>query len=974
MVTENSRITLKKKKRRKAWFFSAGFALVSATGIIAAACSGGAVGDLNTLPQSRTYVAELNSVFAPTFGNYDKSNSFGGQQGRLDELTGTGLIRQQFVGRAVTEQATVEGQSKPQQVTVTPTVWHYRLELAEAVVVTPKANGTTPATPVVFTNDKHEKTPEADLKTDKGMRYKDGSVQATSEDQTSINSKKFEETLQGATKVQFVVRQNVPWVNSNGEIEKNSAGQDYTLSAHDFYVSWKRTNIYQNFSSRYANGVGGSPALDATMRTIVAASDRRPFSPTQQGYSNAYVYNLFGIDNSKFDTETDFVTKATVGGQERDAVTFDGTTDGIQAVNFMQFFSDDLTMVPAPSQYIKDHVNDPILVNQNDPANTAAIQNVKTALQNVSADSQVRQYGIYWYGQSAVNTLSVSPYFAQGFNNSNFRETWRLNTHYWDKSYVDDPTVLLTIQQLYQSAAQAPAAFNTQLFRDYIQGVTSNASYANLTQSDRATVDADAARYGLAQIPAPNVNGSITRQTPLLIPHRTTSDTATPLFNDNYMKLLFGGTVNGVKEGKVTNVLSKAAGQAAAFRSIVQAAVNWEAVTQSVDTSGNSITWLNRLAPDSFINGSDGITNQLNPTNIVRNNSEVLNTRVAWSADGTPVVGSGITPAQNDAARRSASENDSFKSASFTQLQAAMKTLLDKFFETNNSNDTTIKWVLAADDSTNATDGQVNAEKRVVETIKQLDSRLDPVYQPITGGADQFNDLWFGSFGLMTYDITGWSYDYNGIGSGLDQFSWQSDFIPYLGVLGNALKDTSNSANSWSLTAQKATPKIAKAAQDFVTFLGASDQAIKLSVPVDKWDSLPTWIVPFDPEASGENGQKGALVDVNNGGKLQSALSDWKWDTAKSRVEVRSDSEKNSFTDPFAISARFWAQYQNKTANKDLIELSKEMTNFLGVQVSRSVIVSTGTYTPALSNPRYVIPTSPAGVVNLSNYRVLPAA
>ncbi|WP_027120038.1 OppA family ABC transporter substrate-binding lipoprotein [[Mycoplasma] testudinis] len=964
----NTKKNLNKHKRRKIWFFSAGFALISSTGIIAAACGpSGSVGNLSTLPQSRTYVQELNSTHSATFGSYDRSASFGGQLGILNEASAVSLIRQQFEGQAVTERDTVVGQPVSQEVTVTPTFWHFRLELADSVIVTKQDNSV-----VIFSNDKHEIKPAGDLKTDKGMRYKNGSVQAISNDPESINSKNFIDTLQGAVKVQFTVRQNVPWVDYHGNIVNDPQDHPYMLSAEDFYASWKRTNLFQNFNSRYAPGAGGSKELDQIMRKIISPSDRRPFSSTQQGYANSYVYNLFGIDNSKFDNESDFINDVKIDNQTRKAITFDAIPGtGIQAINFMNFFSDDLTMIPAPSKYIEDHIDNPILINQNDPAGTQAINDVKEALAKLPKTAEVRRYGIYWYGQDAINTLTVGPYYAMGYNSSGFRETWQLNKHYWDQSYVNDPSVLLVLQQLYQQVPQSASAYNTQLFRDYIQGVTSNASYANLSDSDRATVDENAAQYGLARVPAPNVSNSITRQTPLLLPFRTTSDTGQALFNDNYMKLVYGGTLDQVKNGTLTKVLSHSAGEAAAFRSIVQAAINWESVKQSIDTSGNSITWLSRLAPDSFIDGKDGSKNPRDPNNVVRVYSEKLNTRQAWNANGTPVNGSdgtplAITPKLNDAASRRGGENQSFQSAGFAQLQVAMKNLLDQFFKENPTADKSIKWALSVDDSTNPTAGQINAEKRVVDTIKLLDpeGRLQPSYRPVTG-ADQFNDLWFGSHALMVYDISSWSYDYNGIGSGFDQFSWQSDFIPYLGVLGNALQPNSTN-NSWALDAQKATPEIAKAAIAFVAFLKSATPKINLAIPVEQWDNLPTWIVAFDPEKENKDNTKGGLIDPDNGGNLQFALANFKWDGSK--VVTKKDSE--TFTDPSSISARFWNQFQRDNNNADLIELSKEMTNFLGVQVSASMVVPAQEFAPALRNPGYLVPTSPSGTVNFSNYRL----
>ncbi|QJG66856.1 OppA family ABC transporter substrate-binding lipoprotein [Mycoplasma phocoenae] len=190
-------------------------------------------GQLQTVIDKKIYARTVNAIKTYDGNDYDGSSSFGSEVSQASYIqTGLKLFRVQALNAQVIKEELqkVPGEAKPQQVTIIkyPSFWKYRLEAADAIVLTLK-DGTTE----VFDTDEVDELPKMD-----GIKkYNEIYQQHFSSNAKSINSKNFFEKLKKATKMQFTIR-SYSWVDKNGN------ETEYKTNAKDFYYSWMRTNLH----------------------------------------------------------------------------------------------------------------------------------------------------------------------------------------------------------------------------------------------------------------------------------------------------------------------------------------------------------------------------------------------------------------------------------------------------------------------------------------------------------------------------------------------------------------------------------------------------------------------------------------------------------------------------------------------------------------------------------------------------------
>ncbi|VEU76975.1 OppA family ABC transporter substrate-binding lipoprotein [Mycoplasmopsis columbina] len=327
-------------KKRKLLLLPA-FSLLSLP-VVAVACSTNEV-------QRREIVSLINSARILKAFDYDSTASYGGA---IDQ-NGSGIVnltlgRQQALNSAQTEVVEIDG--KPEVKVVKPVFLKHKLELATAVVVTTKDDQVK-----VFDNDEAEVTPEPTETLNGKQYYSSLNVELSSNNEKSINSLAFQTALQNAKKVQLVIREGVKWVDSQG----NDTG--YTVKTKDILYSWWRTKA---IDTDFRHEHGGSLYLDRLTRKTLLEKTSIYFTD-QVRYPNEYLFELYGIDSSKFNNPNDFITKLTADSlpesiKNKEAISFEAVGGGnsSDSYNFKELydkmFEKDLTFVAAPSDYIEE--------------------------------------------------------------------------------------------------------------------------------------------------------------------------------------------------------------------------------------------------------------------------------------------------------------------------------------------------------------------------------------------------------------------------------------------------------------------------------------------------------------------------------------------------------------------------------------------------------------------------------------------
>lgn len=971
-----------KYQKKRLLFWTANSAILSAGALIITACGSGTQNPHKvslTLPQNRTYIEEYNSTSTPAFLNYDRSASFGAFQSRMNEVNIAGLLRVQNSGAPVSKTVKLKN-GQFEQVVTSPTYSKIRLELAKAIVVTTKDDKTH-----LFDSDEAEVKQEPDYSPlDDGQKiyFKEALYKATSNKSNSVNSVAFINALKETKKIQFVIREDATWVDNQGK------PTEFKLTAEDFYYSWKRTNLVNNPISRFTNS-DTSADKEKTWREILSSNDN--YLDTAGGkslgsnYNNQYLFDLFGIDWKKFDEENQFIQKVDKGllksNVDVNAVTFQtlNQTAGNDIHQYVtEILTNDTTFIPAPSQYIKQNMDGNKLQSEN--GDQSKLEAAKKIIKELPETSNSKKFGIYWYGQSELTTLQIGPYYAQGYDKQENKETYSLNQNYWDKSFVDDPNVIRTFTSIYKLEKADEKVFSKQSFQNYVNGTVSEAGYGNLDDADLNIVNSNATAYGLTQRPSKNIDSPIFRQLPKLIPvaysgsESIDQNNPSEFYNDAYTKLLYGDTVLNIRKGDAKNTISNSfSPKAVAFRSLISAAINWQKVATTKDKSNAAISWLSRLAPDASINGRDAASGPEKPsdstigniTNNLRDSTNYLNTRVAL-LDLTNGNSKKVTSEDNDQKALTANANDQWKSAIFDEIKTAIKALLDS---DNIQQNEKVKWPLVTSEFLNENDNQVIASENVVRIVKELDNRLEPTFWKSDGNRESFIQNWLPPQNkFLDRSRSGWHNDYDGIGANIDALSWSADIIPLLGVLGTKAKNNSNNANDASLSyISKVYPEIKKAASSFVDYVDkelkkdGNNQKPKLSVPVEQWDSLPN-LIPGKGDANNQSNKKVSLKDALLSMKLATNIASQSISNSNgnpSLIDQTADEIKNqTYIDPYVLSSKFWLNYQTTHKNWELVKLAHELTNFMGFTVSNTMLASAKKFVPALRNPGYVFPTA----------------
>lgn len=856
-------------------------------------------------------VTSFNSPFKPKPNEFDQSESYGSMEALHlhNRATFENLIR-----IATEKESKVEFDVKQKKYVIkSPSIWYKKLALADAIIVV-KNDGTK----VTFDSDEHEIVPQP--LTD--GTYELESMHAKSAKDNSINSQKFEDELndKNTKQILFTIREGVKWVDGRGNAICD-------LKADDFYYSWWRT-ILLNTHVRHLNG--GSDEIDkALVNTMSGVSTK---FTKETSYNNEYLYELFNIKSSDFKERDKFIQKVQKNGREVEALAINkNISNGNSGFsNFISNLLDSMDFIPAPSEFIKKHVNDPVSVfkyTNGDAEVAKANEKIKTAT------GKVKEVGAYWYGNNINSTLFIGPYYYdQDFGKAN-QIRLKANLNYFDKNFVNNKKKVKTVLVKYKSKQIDPSVFNTQQWDDYKSGLVTSYPFGWIKNEElKKQILQNPKKYGLKYKKSYQRNKTQTLLSVSALPspfiiHTEEGSKKQSIdkyeYNDVYAQLLYGQTLEQIHSGKVTFNSEYVYGTGLKFRTLVNSAINFEYLQNLINESSSA--WLAKVAPHSSISTIDsdnpikyedkinvyyGIKNDLTKTEVVTKSEAFKYTQ------NHPT-----TPAYSPV---------------YDVVKVEIKKLLDDFYAAKGiTNDKKVEWSIVYP-YLNISETYQAAYAKYIEVIKSLDPRLEIKLITPVNVPEIYNTTVFGSVNVKRQ---AWSYDYDGLTSGLDGYSWSALIIPQLSFLYS--QEKANPGDAQLAAFYSAFPAIKKLVKSFKKWYDENTSTnglqFKPSLPFEKWHLIENEhvldfadVLPYAKEEAGE------IVFANPA------------------------TEPASF-DPYSLSANFWASYQTEATTEELLELTHELSNHIGFLIDTEQGLSKNGNIPVLTDSHYIIPTLPFG-------------
>lgn len=946
------------KLKSKLWLLSLGsLILVGAPGLIAASCT------VKPAYQKGEYSVEFNGVNRDGVFEADSSSSYG-TYNNTSAITWTGseLIRRQALTESKTQSIT-DKDGKTQTYLTKPTFARYKLELAEAIVLTDK-NGKT------YTFDSDEIPAEAEWpKSTKTVVDASGKshnvyektnsfVQTKGDENTesrSVNSKFFLKKLSTASKIQFVIRKGVKWVDHEGK------DTGYTVKPRDFWYSWLRT---YSRNADYRHETGGTAALDEQLKNKLAEANSVVYGKNWS-FLNIYTYALFGIDANKLFDENKFITKVADGKlKDREAITFSGF-DGkekdadIAGLFETQFASGTYDFMPAPSDYIDDlnKKNEQIISKSNgNELSKAETEEYRKSLNTMDKNSLQYKTGQYWYGTSYKSQLYSGYFYNAGTKN----QVQRLpkNKLYWDQQWAKDDTTIQSVVFNYQSKQQDPALFNQTQFRKYQQGTISQIGYSQLTDPQKAEVSSNPEKYGLKLLERLNIKNSVYGfiRTPFV-----SSKLDQYKFNENFAKLVYGASLEDIKSGKADTSTSYLYGKGLSFRTLLYAAINWDAYALEA-SAGQASHWLAKVPDGSNLGGKDQGTSKYDTVSDFR---ERANSLFAIDKDGNKVdfgseLGKELSPSENQKSAETASDTlEKLRSAGFKIIQQKMKELLDEFFKEQGIADPKkqeIQFDLAFK-YINAPKQYLDSWDKLQKTFKALDPRITATVKSFDNPEDPNLNL-YRLGGVTGEKLLAWSNDYNGVASSYDGLSWGASLIT---ALVKIAKEADKKDDKQAKKFAENFPEITKLAKKLLEYAKNQEHKPNLSLDFEKIDQIDNRY----------QGEKLPTFLANYEFKLDSATNKYvlKLETYKAKdgkEEKRSvnhnfgkDSKGNDIegTDLYQWSSIFWARTFKELSNEEIAKIVEEFTTFVTTGYSSDIFIGRYKFSRMLINKHYIAPT-----------------
>lgn len=649
----------------------------------------------------------------------------------------------------------------------------------------------------------------------------------------SINSPYFMQMLDdpNTSSIEFVIRENVPWVNNRGEIAKNSEGKPYEVIPEDWVYGIYRTVMTSNTNRNSPfeqttnpfGGFGVKPSdetfqkwtqrwwdLSAKFKSVSGSFD---FITPTGGYSNSYVYDLLGIYNPTelVQPQVPFVDRPQMIGtyNSKKTVRFprkENLKAGVE-VKFKEFFGELIVrnqdFIPAPSQYIADvasKVDEVAGIHIPKPGDPGI----------VSGEINIRKYGIFSYGTEIDKTLFSSAYYVS--KNNTFSTEQNINPHYWDSDWVTSSQSVKSLVTDYLETSDQ-RIFAQSVLEQYRNGRVFTLDMANQPPLKVSEIKKQGQSNGLRYTQKILNKQFVADIFPLMLPKPGVENYK---FNDNFAKVWFGASTERIKKGEMqisdyTNKWSIAA------RSQMIAAINWYSQSRTISENDNFEAWYSYLPPDVPFNTKGNKGNEK-----IYDFKKQLNTISYWIVNekSGQLERKFIEEQENiDQYNRSKTQIDSLKSAKFDEIKIEFARTIAHFLGNNPGE---LQFAFSNRDIATLTSQGQLAMQQFKTIFEMLHPQLKPtVYISLSND----NLLPYINSQISIGQFHNWGPDYVGIGSWLSGMA-RERFGIQATALAIANSDDQNVKNSFKHLKEYGdtlAKEINSAVQDWFTKAGRTD-------------------------------------------------------------------------------------------------------------------------------------------------------
>lgn len=890
------------------------------------------------------YTQFFNSTYSEGSYPFESSMVSGTLSGTISELTYGKLFEYEYVGKPLYKTVTtVNGLKTEEVITVLrPSIKKISFDLADQIILT------VDGVEKVYDSDEVDSVEDKLDKTDPNKGWTSSVVKGISSNPRSVNSAEFQTDLEKATKLSFRIRPNQYWVDKNGEKIKDGEETKYKVVADDFRISVLRTLVYADATFRRSNG-----SSIETDKLISNQFNRSPSTFTSEkptGFNNKYLFTLFNISFDDLIDPTKSVSEDTEGNTYFSFNMLDPNSQS-RFAEYLPKLLTDSTFLAAPSEYIKENAsNKELFYVQSSEADAELIRETIANL----PEGAVRESGLFWYGTSVNNTLFSSRYYTSGYNANSRAVNYKVNTHYHDQEWVNDSSTIKIFTEQYSNQADEPNLWVDKISNQFINGESPNIRTNELNSEAKKT----ASEIGFSYAQSGNKDQIARRNFWNFAPLPGNDNSWLAYMNGDsvFFDVLYGYSVQELNSSKsviegdgaskdyltVGEVLKQSTtGAGMEFRTILLSSLNLNAVSNTINPNNEVRPWNNSFAYASAISSST--TNTL-----VDFYDEVTQTFVVNSLTGeryTFEINGENTEFMNvkDNSTFGVENDKKFQSIIFDQLSEKMTALLDRVYEEKGFSANTKVQIRIPWRYSNMLDVYNQAHNGIVNTWTRLDKkgRLQIEYEQKRLSEDDLTDKlykFFAGFSSITpLTYSGWTYDYENIGSGLDGYNNALNLHLIFALVATD--------NEYKEKLEKSYPELVRAALAFVEF--TKTKGDRISIPVELWPTL-------------------SLEDANN---LGSYLGKYTYDKDTKEFTLIPDSETSNYDSLNTVTAEFWLDYQtNSLTDEQAVALVREIGNTQLIPFDGQGSISASKFVKQIVNPYYTIPASdgPMNVWNIT--------
>lgn len=860
----------------------------------------------------------------------DRSNSYGSWQSQASDCVQGVLLREETLFEPIITK-TKEGEWH----NLRPSISRYKMELAKKIILVDEDGKRHE-----FDNDIIDIFPKADgeeVTTINGKKYKTFNkslYNASSTNEKSINGENFKKIVKEAKSMEIEIVDDVYWVNNKGEKTK------YKVCAKDFYYSWLRTNslgqkvrrkelakLYPTLSAKELNDK--LEEIDKFMFEVVLGKKVSEFTADRK-FPNGYLYEVYNTDSSQFFDESKFIVDGRLVFNKYD----DELKNQFGLLVWLTANGQDFNA--APSQYI-DEVNNKIISGEikdyegltphveivKPDATDEDKQKYYDYLKYVTDEkSLAAKCGTYWYGVNDSKALVATPYYYEGYNDAAREDTFILNEHY-RKANPDDPIAVAKEKHMvkkyiirYKKEDLDDSSFQQDVYNEYKKGNIAIAKSEYFPKNELDTeLKLQPTKWGMNYTRITNSEKGMYKYMWQIIPQRIERSQNKLFFNDNYAKLVFGcSNEQIIKNEKLEKegIYNLFIGKGLVFRTLISGAINWEAYAGELSDQ-ESRGWIAPYAPNVKLDGKGATMEKNEPEDYYNemNSLYVLDkdlNLIVFNDKTTKEKGLGDEGQEEkylihpDSNREKASDNDAklrLRSAGYDKIKAALKELLDEFYEENklDPEKDKIEWTIYNTHFKGYVPPKMaTVGPQVAEFIKELDPRLNPEFKKATTEPEHNNQGSDSGYQMFA----GWGYDYNNIGSGFDGL-----YVPGLRAMAVFVGQNEDLQDKLS----KSFPYTVELAKEYYNRLKELHDKgpEKLGVPLEKWIEL----------------SPGELFDYATDYSLE-----YKYDeTKKGLVKAEPGDE---LIDLGAFSSSFFMEYPGTLTNEQIVRLARELNVYTG--------------------------------------------